>query len=61
MTAKIHYCPLCFRPMTVNEFDKDVYLCYNTHLDGNYAWIDLNPDKKREIKFPPHIKPIKQD
>lgn len=47
-----HYCPLCLQPMIVNEYDEDVYLCYNTHLNGQGAWINLNTDKKREIKFP---------
>ena len=62
------YCPKCFQPMTVNKYDKDVYLCYKSHYDGQGAWIDLHTssdlalkislgraptsDERRKIKFP---------
>lgn len=62
------YCPKCFQPMTVNKYDKDVYLCYKRHYDGQGACIDLHPssdialkislgraptsDERRKIKFP---------
>jgi hypothetical protein len=45
------YCPKCFRPMTVNKYDKDVYLCYNSHYDGQGAFIDLNPSNDRALKI----------
>ena len=62
------YCPKCFQPMTVTKYDKDVYLCYKSHYDGQGAVIDLHPssdlalkislgraptsDERRKIKFP---------
>lgn len=43
----MHYCPACFQPMVVDEYDKDVYYCFKKHYHGKSVCINLNSNKKR--------------
>ena len=48
MNNKRQYCPICFRPMVVDESDPDIYRCFKIHVHGWGVWIDLNKERQNK-------------